>query len=286
VPVNVTTPNLVIWERMLGVPGDSRQTVQAKAEKQLGSGGYPWLGYADQIVLVKEANEWHLIADFAQRARVAELHEQALSAYHAFDYDRALSLYRQIQELLETAPFSGSGGLSCAFGREMKAVEAARASGPAVQSYLSRVVLKNIVNKPATSGAPGLFGQITNSGDRALDQVELTVSYGAEPGKPVYAEKHQPIATPLEFTDFNLPIVPFSPGETRGFGIALKAPMQIQEQNKPTVMVTGIIFSEPVALSPKLAGVQVGAQDHEHGNRTPGAKAIAMPGSSATSKSK
>ena len=259
VPVNVTTPNLVIWERMLGAPGDNRQAVQAKAEKQLGSGGYPRLSYADQMVLIKEANQWYLVADFAQRARIAELHEQALSAYHALDYDRALSLYREIQERLEKAPFSGSGGLSRGFAGEMKAIEAARASAAAAHLYQSRLVLKNIVNKPTQSGAPGLFGQITNSGDRALDQVELTVSYGADPGKPVYSEKHLPIATPLEFTDFNFPIVPFGPGETRDFGITLKAPMQIQEQNKPSVTVTGIIFSEPAALPPKLAGVQLGA---------------------------
>jgi len=286
VPVNITTPNLVIWERMLSAPNETRPEVRAKAERQLSSGGYPRLGYADQIVLVKQEQEWHLVAGFDQKEQITRLHDQALGAYHAFDYDRALSLYRQIMERLEKAPFSGSGGLSRAMAHEMKAIEAARASAPAARLYLSKVVLKNVVTKPAQSGASGIFGQITNSGQRALDQVELTVSYGPEPGKPVYSEKHLPISTPLEFTDFDMPIVAFGPGQTRDFGILLKAPPPVQEHDKPSVTVTGLIFSAAPALPPKLAGVQRDDNDHMAGNRRAGPKPAALPRASATPKSK
>ena len=284
VPVNVTTPNLVIWERMLGALNQTRPEIRTKAERQLSSGGYPRLSYADQLVLVEQEQEWHLVAGFDQKEQITRLRDEALGAYHAFDYDRALSLYRQVMERLEKAPFSGSGGLSRALGDEMKAIEAARANAPAARLYLSKVVLKNVVTKPAQSGASGIFGQITNSGERALDQVELTVSYGPEPGKPVYSEKHVPISTPLEFTDFDMPIVAFGPGQTRDFGILLKAPPPIQEHDKPSVTVTGLIFSAAPALSPKLAGVRTHGNGHMAGNRGAAPKPAAR--ASATPKSK
>ncbi|MGO9062216.1 MAG: hypothetical protein ACLQU2_33365 [Candidatus Binataceae bacterium] len=285
VPVNVTTPNLVIWERMLGAPNQTRPEIRTKAERQLSSGGYPRLSYPDQMVLVEQEEQWHLVAAFDQKERIARLRDEALGAYHAFDYDQALSLYGQIMEQLEKAPFSGSGGLRRALGHEMKAIEAARASAAAARLYMSKLVIKNVVTKQTRSGASGIFGQITNSGERALDQVELTVSYGLEPGKPVYSEKHLPISTPLEFTDFDMPIVTFGPGQTRDFGILLKAPPQIQEHDKPGVTVTGIIFSEPPALPPKLAGMRMDGHDYKAGNPGAASNPPALPGASTTPKS-
>lgn len=285
VPVNVTTPNLVIWERMLGTPGEDRQTLQAKAEKQLASGDYPRLIYADQIILVKEANEWRVVAAFVERALIDDLHEQALSAYHAFDFDRTLSLYRRIQEIPEKTPFTGSGGLSRGFAREVEVIEAARVGAPAARSYLSKLVLKNVVSKPAQSGEPGLFGQITNSGDRALDQVELTVSYGSASGKMVYSEKHVTVATPLEFTDFDMSIVPFGPGQTRDFGFVLKAAPEIQVSNKPSVTVTGIILSETPVFPPKFVAAN-NRNDRGADHNSAGSKRGTPPEASPMPKSK
>ncbi len=114
----------------------------------------------------------------------------------------------------------------------------------AAQAYLPKLILKNVTTKPAQPGGVGMFGQVTNSGARALDQVELTVSYYGNDGKPTHAERHTPIATPLQFTDFNLPIVPFGPGETRDFGVTLKAPPEIAQEGQPRAAVTGIIFSQ------------------------------------------
>jgi hypothetical protein len=254
VPVEVTTPNLVLWERMLGARNQTRQAVQASAENQLAAGDYPRLSYPDQIVMVREGDEWHVVAGFAQRERIEQLHVQALSAYHQLDYDEALKLYRQILERLGTALFSGSGELLFRLGRQMKRVQAARDIAVAARSYLPKLMLRNLQTRQAVSGSPAMFGQIVNSGDLALDEVELTVSYYSEAGKLVYAEKHTPIALPLEFTDLDLPIVPFKPGETREIGIALTAPPDIQQQNKSQMTVSGVIFSEPFAVPPKLAG--------------------------------
>jgi hypothetical protein len=254
VPVNVTTPNLVLWERMLGERNQTPQAVQAAAENQFAGGDYPRLSYRDQIVMVREGDEWRLLAGFAQRERVARLHEQALSAYHRREYDEALSLYHQALERVGKARFSGSGELADRLGREMKRVEAARASADAARSYLPKLVIKNVETKEAVSGSPAMFGQIVNAGDVTLDEVELTVSYYSDAGKLVYTEKHTPVALPLEFTDFDMPIVPLKPGETRRIGIALNAPPEIQQQNKPRMTVSGVIFSETSPAPPKLAG--------------------------------
>jgi hypothetical protein len=257
-PVNVTTPNLVQWERMLGEQATDRDQVQAAASRQLNAGNYPRLSYPDQMVMVMEGGEWHVLAGFAQRARIERLHQQALEAYHDFDYDKALSIYRQILDRLDKAVFTASGELIRRFSMEVKTVAAARDGRSAAQAYRPRLTLKNVATRPAAPGGTGMFGQITNSGERALDQVELTISYYTNDGKPIYDERHTPIATPLEFTDFNLPIVPFGPGQTRDFGVTLKAPQEIQQEGQPRAAVSGVIFSEfgqALAPPPKLAGL-------------------------------
>jgi hypothetical protein len=257
VPVTVTTPNLVPWERMLGEQHQDRDQVQAAAGAQLNAGSYPRLIYPDQIVVVMEGGEWHVLAGFAQRAPIEQLHQRALGAYHDFDYDKALSYYRQVLDRLDKAVFTASGALIRRFSMEMKTVSAARAGRAAAQAYRPQLTLKNVTTKPAAPGGTGIFGQITNSGARALDQVELTVSYYTTDGKPIYDERHTPIAAPLEFTDFNLPIVPFGPGQTRDFGVILKAPPEIQQEGQPRATVSGVIFSQfsqALAAPPKLAG--------------------------------
>ncbi|HZY59626.1 MAG TPA: hypothetical protein VFE56_07685 [Candidatus Binataceae bacterium] len=283
VPVNVITPNLVLWERMLGAGGASKELIQASTDRQLYDANYPRLSYPDQIVLVKEGEEWHVLAGFAQRARIADLREQALDAYHEFDYNVALSIYPQILDRLNKAAFTGRGAIRRAVSAEMKAVEAARANAPAAQAYLPKLIVKNVAAKPAQSGASGLFGKVTNAGERAVDQVELTVTYYADNGKPIYSERHTPIALPLEFTDFDLPMVPLRPGETRDFGFALKASPQIQQQGKPRAAVSGVIFSDAVPTPPKLTGAGVKTSHRQAGNEPqPSSSVAASPAPAAT----
>jgi len=275
VPVNVTTPNLVLWERMLGARNETRQAVQARAEKQLANGDYPRLSYPDLLVMIREGDEWHVLAGFAQRARILRMREQALAAYHQLEYNQALVLYQQMLVRIAKAPFSASGELICMLTREMKRIEAARAGVVAAQFYLPKVWIKDVESKLTVAGPPGLFGQLVNSGDRSLDEVELTVSYYSDAGKLIYSERHTPIAMPLEFTDFDLPIVPFAPGETREIGITLKAPVEVQQQYKPQMTVSGVIFSEPLAVPPKLAGSATAAADIQ-----PSSPAAPAPGAS------
>jgi len=253
VPIDVVTPNLVLWERMLGASNLSRQQVWTEAEKQLAGGSYPLLSYPDRIVMMRESGEWRVLAGYAQRARISRLHDQALAAYHQFQYDQSLALYHQMLEQLTMAPFSASGEIGFRLHAEMKKIEAARASVQAAQAYLPKLVLKNVQTNMEISGAPAIFGQIVNSGGRALDQVELTVSYYSPDGKLVYTEKHAPIALPLEFTDFDLPLVPFGSGQSRDLGMRLSAPFDIQQDNKVRMTVSGVIFSDALGAPPKLA---------------------------------
>ncbi len=261
VPVSVITPNLPLWERMLAQRRDTPQSVQRRAEQQLARGNYPLLAYDDRIVMVLEGDEWRLLAGFKQRARLEQIHDQALAAYHEFHYDRALSLYGEMLKQLAQAHFTASGGIAFRLKAEMTRVEQARADASAAKSYLPSLMLRNVEAKPSESGAPGIFGQLVNSGGRRLDQVEVTVSYYGRAGNLLYAEKHTPVALPLEFTDFNLPLIALGPGETRNIGIALKAPFDIQQDNKPQLRVSGVIFSEADPSPPKFHGAVYGMSD-------------------------
>jgi hypothetical protein len=248
VPVRITTPNLVQWERSLGAASQTRKMVQEKAEKQLAGGAFPRFEYEDSMVMALEGDEWRVVAGFETRAQVRTLHDQALVAYHQLDYAKALVLYRKMLDRLGHAEFTGRAELVSRLAGEMKTVEAGAASASAAQAYVPRLVLKNVAAKPAMSGSPAIFGDLVNSGDRALDQVTLTVSWYTPEGKLVYSERHTPFALPLRFADFELPLAPFAPGATRKFGIVLTAPLDVQQQNKAQVIVSGVILSQPLEV--------------------------------------
>jgi hypothetical protein len=258
-PVQVTTPNLVVWERMLAAHSKDRKTLRQDAEKQLASGNFPVLKYADRMVLVYEDDEWRLVAGFPLRAQIDALHDQALTAYHQLDYAKALELYRQMLQRLDHARFTGRAGLAGGLRREMKRVEMVAASAAAAQAYIPSLKLKDVTVKPAMSGSQGMFGEIVNSGNRALDQINLTVSYYSPNGKLVYTERHTPFALPLRFADFELPLAPLAPGASRKFGIRLTAPTDVQQDDKPQLTVSGVIVSQPLE-SAATGGVSAGAE--------------------------
>jgi hypothetical protein len=244
-PVQVTTPNLVLWERMLAAQSKNRKSLRQDAEKQLASGNFPCLKYEDQMVLVYEDDEWRLVAGFPVRAQIDSLHDQALTAYHQLDYDKALKFYHQMLQRLDHARFTGRVELAGQLGREMKRVEIAAASAASAQAYVARLTLKDVAAKPAMSGGQGMFGEVVNSGNRALDQVNLKVSYYAPNGKLAYTETHTPFALPLRFADFDLPLVPLAPGAARKFGIRLTAPTDVQQDDRAQLTVSGVILSQP-----------------------------------------
>jgi hypothetical protein len=245
-PVRISTPNLALWERTLAAQSKDRPTLQRNAEKQLAAGSFPRLKYEDQIVLVYEGGEWRLVAGFPLRAEIEAFHNQALTDYHHLEYAKALSLYGQMLQRVDHAQFSGRAELAARLRHEMERIETCADAAAAAQAYIPRLVLKDIAAKPAMSGTPGMFGEIVNSGPRALDQINLKVSYYAPNGTLVYQETHTPFALPLRFTDFDLPLVAFPPGATRKFGIRLIAPIDVQQDNKAQLTVSGVILSQPM----------------------------------------
>jgi hypothetical protein len=68
-------------------------------------------------------------------------------------------------------------------------------------------------------------------------------------------EDHTVIVTPLEFTDFTEPVVPFMPGESRPFGFTLSAPASVQQVASPYVNVDSIAFTD--RLPPKSVSIPV-----------------------------
>ena len=110
--------------------------------------------------------------------------------------------------------------------------------------------------KMSASRVPGIFGKMTNSGDKAIDEVEFTVTYYEGKGKnkkAVFTEVHSPIATLLEFTNFGRPVRPFMPGETRDFGFRLTAAPEVQQKATPDLTVTSIVFTQSSAPLPSPA---------------------------------
>jgi hypothetical protein len=108
--------------------------------------------------------------------------------------------------------------------------------------------------KMAASRVPGIFGKLTNTGDKAIDEIQFTVTYYEGKGakkKSVYTETHTPVATPFEFTDFVRPVTPFVPGETRTFGFRLSAPADVQQKATPDLNVSQVVFTQSSAPLPK-----------------------------------
>ena len=120
---------------------------------------------------------------------------------------------------------------------------------------------------------PAIFGRITNAGDCGVDEVRLTVTYYAGRGaqrKLIYQESHSVVETPIEFTGFVRPVLPFVPGETRDFGFELIAPTQTQQQSEPSLMVGLMVFTRSKAPLPTLAIENLAPAPQPSGSSTPG----------------
>ncbi|HLH78204.1 MAG TPA: hypothetical protein VKV28_15475 [Candidatus Binataceae bacterium] len=256
VPVAITTPNLVLWQRMLANDGPPTTGL---IEEQLNNQRYPLLSYTDFMVMVKEHHRWHLVGGFPIQARAAQLRQQAVLAYHNYDFARAAALYHQILALLTEAPFSGSQGLALRYQRESSLVEKARTQRGQAQRYLGRLKVTQVTRQPTSAGQAGIFGVIINQGQRSIDQLKLRVTfYNAVAGAPtaIYYEDHTPLAVPLGFVDFNPVSSPLRPAGRLAFGLALHAPADIQAGARVVVTPVDLIFSADDGPPPKLAAYQ------------------------------
>ncbi len=260
VPVKVTMPDLALWERMLNAEQDVKEPIEVRAQKSLRENRFPTAAYDDAIVMAKESDGWKIVVDFARKERVAGLHRQAIDLYHKHDYDKAIAAYNDLLAEFGKAQTTGIQGLRFRYERELRVVETAKAQMAEALAYIAKVLLTNVDMKMTASRMPGIFGQITNGGDRPLDEVRVRVTFYSGKGKKrkaVFSEEHTPIATPLEFTNFSRDVTPFRPNRTRDFGFRLTAPAEIQRTAKVDVTVTMVAFSQlatPDASKTSAAG--------------------------------
>lgn len=256
VPVKVTMPDLTLWERTIDAKAGPQDSLNAAADKSLESDSYPKLRFEDELVMVKQQHQWRVVADFARRDQIRDGNREAVGIYHKEDYPRAAAAYQALIAQLDKQEFSGSRGLEFLLKRKLKAIEDIQAELPAARAYIPKLVLSDVAVKMSEARVPAIFGRITNAGDRGVDEVRLTVTYYAGRGvkqKLLYQESHSVIVTPIEFTGFIRPVLPFVPGETRDFGFELVAPAQIQQQSEPSLAVGSIVFTQSKAPLPTLA---------------------------------
>jgi hypothetical protein len=252
--VSVTRPDLALWERTVDASITGDQTPDSLAQKNLEEKSYPKVTYDDNMAMVKQGDEWKLLVNYPFREKIQKEHKDALELYHKHDYDKAVAAYQAILAEIDKEPATGNGGLKFQYGRELADIQNIQKQIPEATAYIPKIALSDVDMKMAASRVPGIFGKMTNTGDKAIDELQFTVTYSEGKGKKkkdVATEVHTPISTPLEFTNFARPVLPFAPGETRSFGFRLTAPADVQQKATPDLNVTAIVFTQSAAPLPK-----------------------------------
>ena len=256
VTVSVTRPDLALWERTVDAQVSGETTPDSIAQKNLTENNYPKVTYDDNVVMVNQGGEWKLLYNFPFKENILKEHKDAVDLYHKHDYDKAIAAYQKIIDELDKDPSTGNAGFKWQYGRELAAIQNTQKQLSDAQAYVPKIVLSDVDLKMSASRVPGIFGKMTNSGDKALDEVQFTVTYYEGKGKnkkAVLTEIHTPVATALEFSNFARPVLPFVPGETRNFGFKLTAPTDVQMKSSPDLTVTSIVFTQSTAPLPKPA---------------------------------
>jgi len=256
VTVSVTRPDLALWERTVDASLTGDESPDPVAQHDLMQSTFPKVTYDDNMVMVNQGGQWRLLVDFPFKENIIKEHAAAVDLYHKHDYDKAIAAYQKILDELDKEQATGNAGLKFHYGRELADIQNVQKQLPDAQAYIPKIALSDVDMKMSESRVPGIFGKMTNSGDKAIDEVQFTVTYTEGKGKTkkeVFSEVHVPIATPLEFTNFVRPVRPFVPGETRNFGFRLSAPTDIQQKATPDLTVTSIVFTQSGAPLPKLA---------------------------------
>ena len=110
----------------------------------------------------------------------------------------------------------------------------------AAKAYTDKVVVRNIQVGHSTLDQPGVFGEVRNSGDRSLDEVEITIYFLDRNGQRIHEKTYHPVlVSQFSFGDSNTPL---KPGYSRKFGVrADDAPQEWG--HKVEVAVTSVRFS-------------------------------------------
>jgi hypothetical protein len=257
VGLKVTAPDLPLWERTLDATAGPNHFGGQNAEQSLASDDFPKHTFDDAIFLGREHRRWHVVAGFANRDRIVDLHREAIVEYHQFQYAKVIAQYHSMIAELDRLKFTGAPGLATRYRTELAAAQAAQADQIAATAYAAKSLkLGDIAMSMSEERVPAIFGSIVNHGARALDAVQLAVTWYQGRGKDlkiVYVEKHPVVSTPVEFTDFSVPVLPFVANDKREFGFILTAPVQIQQEAVPYVTISAIAFTYLKAPLPKAA---------------------------------
>jgi hypothetical protein len=257
VSIGVTAPDLPLWERTLDAAAGRGHSGGQNAVRSLAEGDFPKVNYNDGIYLAKEGNHWRVIADFIDRDRIVDLHREALVEFHLYEYAKVIAAYKSIITELGTLKFTGAPGRAARYRTELAVVQNMQADRAAAGAYAAKSLrLGDIAMRMSEERVPAIFGSITNIGTRAIDAVQIAVTWYQGRGKrlkAVYAEKHPIIVTPIEFTDFSMPVLPLVSQEKRSFGFILTAPVKVQQEAAPYVTISTIAFTYMKAPLPKFA---------------------------------
>jgi hypothetical protein len=255
VPVRVTAPDLPLWERTLDALGASDGSPSGLAQRSLANGSYAAVTYQDEIFLIQEHRDWRIKADFAARDHVLERHRQAMRDFYAGRLDLVMSELNSLINELEQSQGTGNLGLAARFQTELAEVRKIKDEEGAAAAYGAKLKLDKVAMRMAEERLPAIFGDVTNAGNRAIDELRLSVTWYQGRGKSLQVlqrEEHSIVVTPIEFTDFTRQVIPFLPGETRQFGFILNAPSEIQQNATPYVTIASIGFTEIPAPLPRL----------------------------------
>jgi hypothetical protein len=273
IPVTVTAPNLPLWERVLDAGAGTDQSGAQNAGRSLAADDFPKITYGDVIYVIKEHHHWHIVAGLKERDGIVDLHREAIVDYHQYEFSKVATAYQTMLAELDRFKFNGAAGLAVRYRRELAAVQVVQAEAPAASAYAAKnVTLGDVAMRMSEERVPAIFGSVANTGDRALDSVQVAVTWYAGHGKnlkAVYTEKHPVVITPIEFTDFSLPVLPFVAGEKRPFGFILTVPVQIEQDAAPYVTVSAVTFTHSPAPLPRLASAK--------GQTAPGASGTEAP---------
>src|SRR5579863_2069371 len=255
VPVRITMPDLPLWERILDAAAGPEGSGEEAAQRALDTGDYPKWTYDDKFFLVKEHHHWHIVAGFGVRDRVVDRHREAIVDYTDQHFDKAIPEWQSMIADLRSQNATGSLGLAAVYEAELAVIRKNQAQIAERSAYIPKLTLSGVAMKMSEERVPAIFGAITNSGDKGVDEVELAVTWYQGRGKnlkAVHREEHPVVVTPITFTDFTSPVIPFLPGETRRFGFILTAPTPVQQAAAPYVTIASVAFTQSAAPLPKL----------------------------------
>jgi hypothetical protein len=265
VPVRITALDLPLWERMLDAKAGSDGLPGQLAHHSLAAGSYPTVVYDDKIFLVKDNHQWRIMAGFAARDPVLERHRKAMLDFYQGRWDQVIAQFNSMISELEQLPGTGNLGLANRLRAELAEVSKVKAQIPAAAAYGAKLKLDGVAMRMAEERVPAIFGDITNAGNRPIDELTLAVTWyqGRDKNlKVVQREEHSIVVTPIEFTDFIRPVIPFLPGEKRQFGFILSAPPQVQQNATPYVTVASLAFTQIPAPLPKLDTPAISQTQH------------------------